>query len=128
MLYAYKEKVDQYFNDNWITTPIQYDGIRFDKPSDGIWISVQLVPYARESDTFGGGGNFNRGLVKVFAYSTSVTLSFQLAQSLQVFLDEVSIDEAFINIGVPDGNGAIHLQDGVYETLTNFEINLTEGC
>ena len=122
MLYEYKSKIDKYFDANWSETPIQYDGIHFDMPTDGRWISIQLHPFYAIEETFGRAVTDERGLIKVFAYDKSATLTFELSNDVCLFLNEIFIDGAFVNTGVPDGRGAMPLRDGVFESLTNFTI------
>lgn len=126
MLYEVAKEINKYFDFNWMQTPIQYDGINFKTPDDGIWISIKLVPYERTNETLGTGVTMERGLLKVFSYSQSATLSYQLAQEVSLFIEQTVIDGAFIDVGSADGNGAINLHDDIYETLTNFNVMLSQ--
>ncbi|MCK5743753.1 MAG: hypothetical protein KAH30_03380, partial [Caldisericia bacterium] len=117
---------DKYIVTHWHETPVQIDGIRFDTPLDHKWISVKLEPSYRNEQTFGRGVIKNGGVLKIYAYDTSVTKSYQLASRVCQMFDETFVDGAFIDIGVPDGRGSIPLHDGIYETLLLFQVDLFE--
>lgn len=127
MLYGLNPSINKYFNDNWMSTPVQYEGIRFESPADGEWISISLHPYEREEQTFGNNVTFENGLLKIFSYSTSSTLAYKLAQEVSLFIEETFIDEAFIGVGKGDSNGAIPLDNNIYEVLTLFEVILSQN-
>ncbi|RLA68955.1 MAG: hypothetical protein DRG09_06930 [Epsilonproteobacteria bacterium] len=126
MLFSHNGEINKYFNDNWMDTPIQYEGIRFDTPTDGKWISLQVHPYGREEQTFGKGVRKEKGLLKVFVYETSATLAYELASQVDTFIAETFISKIFIDVGSPDGQGAEALKDGIFEVLLNFEMTLIE--
>ena len=125
MLYGYKGVIDKYFNDNWMHTPIQYDGILFVMPTSKEWVSIQLIPFSREDRSFGGGVNEEKGIIKIYTYGASSTLSYLLAAKVQEFLDEIHINDLFVNVGYPDGNGVISLHDGIYESLTLYKVEIS---
>ncbi len=128
-LYDLKPELDRYFDTNWASTPVQYDGVRFEKPDYNKWISVQLVPVSRIDATFGDGVDEERGIVKVYCYDNSPTLVYKLASEVLNFLEITAIGDAFVDMGQSDGNGAVPLHDGIYETLINFSVQYnTSNC
>ena len=126
MLLEYKSIIDKYIVTHWSETPVKIDGIRFDTPADKTWIAIELIPNYRVEQTFGNGVIKNGGILKVFVYGRSATRAYQLAVKVCDLLDETNVDGAFIDVGAPDGRGAIPLHDGIFETLLLFPVDLFE--
>ncbi len=126
MLFEYKAKIDEYFGTNWVLTPFFIDGARYEKPPNNQYITLQLIPNERESLTNSNNIIDESGIIKIFCYAESATLAYKLASEVQKFLELQTIEGANIYEGRGDGNGAVHLKDGVYETLLLFKISLID--
>jgi hypothetical protein len=123
----YKDKpiVDKYFKDNWTDTEIAYDGANFSIPTDKRWIQIQLIPYDKESLSTSNGLKVDYGLIRVRCYDVSATMAYKLAYKVQEFLECKKLDtddnkQLLIDMGIGDGNGAIPLDNGIYETQLDF--------
>lgn len=121
---ASKAIVDKYFQDNWVLTPIQYDGVDFTTPADNKWVSVQLIPLDRQITGFDGtdsGTKTDLGIIRIRTYDVSVTLSMLLANEVLQFLECITISDLRVGVGVADGNGALALGNDVFEVTVDFD-------
>ena len=118
-----KSKVDKHFQDNWTATKVQYEGAKFDLPTNNKWVSVSFVPYDRSIIGYAGANSRkeDNALIVVRCYDTSPTLSMILAEEVQTFLECKKIDDIIVDLGISDGNGAIPLHDGIFELTLNFK-------
>jgi len=118
-----KEAVDSYFEDNWTSTPVQYEGTDFGTPVTHKWISLQMLPYDRDTYAYDGANGRKRSyqLIRVRCYDVSPTLAFTLAQEVQAFFECVTLDTLKVGIGTGDGNGAVDLNNDIYEVTLNFD-------
>jgi len=129
MLYADKSAIDKYFKDNWDKTPILLDGSKIDTPNDGKWIATKIVLNNREQISFGASGSrtMDEGEIVVDCYDKSPTKCYNLAYEVQKFLECKIIlgndgKEILVGLGISDGNGALPLHNGIYETRLKFTI------
>jgi len=130
VLYEYKSVLDKHFQANWMRSPIQYDGIRFEPPDSMKWISLKFVPAARESLSLAGLKR-DTATLQVLCYDTSVTKAYQLAAEVGKQFECTQVQDCYIKEAVPDGEGAIPLHNGIYETTVTFEVELlsnSKGC
>jgi hypothetical protein len=126
-MFQNKNTVDKYFMDNWGITPIAYDMDNFTAPSNGKWISIQLLPYDRELIGLSPqhGRKLDYGIIRVRTYDVSATKSYLLAFEAQAFLECKQLDngdgtQLDVDMGVGDGEGAVDLENGIFETTINF--------
>ena len=133
-MFKHKSDIDKYFKDKWTATDIQYDGAKFNVPKSNKWISLKLLPYDREIIGYGGikTRRADYANLQVLCYDTSATLCYNLASEVQKFLeckDITAVDGALLHIdlGIGDGNGAIPLDNGIYETMISFKVTNYEG-
>ena len=122
MIFMHKIDLDKYMNTNWTFTPIQYDGLRFDHPDDGRWISLKLAPYESTDEAIATGVRTDRGTLSVTCYHRSATQSFKLANGISEFLSNVEISGASYGVGKDDGFGAVNLDNDIYQTVVMFDI------
>ena len=118
-----KSEIDKYFQDNWSTTAIQFEGADFELPSDNAWISVSYVPYDRSIVGYGGSETRkeDNALIVVRCYDTSPTLVLSLSQAVLAFLECKTINGIIVDLGIADGNGAVPLHNGIFEMTLNFK-------
>lgn len=117
-----KASLEQYFLSNWTSTPIQFEGIKFDYSGKTNWISLVLAPAFADRYGFDGtatGRVRYVGIQKVFCYAKNPTKAFQLADSVKTFLNGLQIGGSVIDLG-QDGT-ALDLQNGYFEVVVNFE-------
>jgi len=122
MIFNHKVDIDKYMEANWTFTPVQYDGIRFEHPANGRWISLQLVPYDSIDEAIGTGVQTDRGTLLVRCYGRSATESFKLANGITEFISNKEIAGAVYDRGKGDGLGAVSLENDIYQTVVMFDI------
>ena len=118
-MYDTKVEIEEYFNLNWVSTPVQYQGIDFVNPKK--WVSVIFIPIERSSNTCGR--VFENSQLKVLVYDVSPTLAIKLMDELNDFLSCLQLNTCNIGVGVPDGMGIIPLDNGVHEIVSLFEVD-----
>jgi hypothetical protein len=118
-----KSKIDKFFQDSWTETPVQYEGADFDTPADNRWIAVNFVPFDRSIVGIGGANSRkeDNALIVVRCYDVSPTLTLTLCQTVLAFIECKTINDIIVDIGIPDGNGAIPLHNGIFEMTLNFK-------
>jgi len=128
-MYGYKGDLDGYFMSNWQMTPIQFDGASFSVPNGNRWISIKLIPLTR--DLIGiapqHGRKKDMAQLQVLCYDVSATLSYELCREVRDFIECKEIDtrdntKLLVDVGEGDGNGAVPLDNGIYETMIQFDI------
>ena len=113
--------LNQYMLDNWIDTPIQFDGMVLDTTALTKWISVKYIPV--QNDAVGLDGTTTgrigyRGLFKVFCYAKNSTLAYKLADDVKTALNGKQIANLRIDIG--QDRDAVDLDNTWYECLCLF--------
>lgn len=128
-MFKYKKDIDRYFMENWHNSAIQFDGASFNMPQNNRWISVKLIPLQRDLIGMDGqGGRKSSTLqLQVLCYDTSATQSYALAQEVMEWLECREIDagngtKLKVGLAEGDGNGAVPLENGIYETMIQFDI------
>lgn len=121
-----KQELEAYFNDNWVDTPIQWDGIDFSKPVGGSWIGLKFNPIDRALYAYDGQDGRNRDLaqLEVMTYGKTTTASISLGDDVKTFIENWKFvtNDAQVGLGVPDGNGVINLESDIFESVLTFEI------
>ncbi len=119
-----KESIEAYFKDNWVETPIQYEGTDFIAPSR--WISLAFVPIDRVLTGYDGSRGRKKDIIllKIASFDTSTTLALKLEQQVRDFIECYQDDVINYNVGilVPNGNGCVPLENDVYQTISNADI------
>lgn len=117
-----KSTVEQFFLDNWIDSPIDWNGEDFEVPTDKEYISLQFIPFDRNKYAFDGtnGRSKDDTMLKVRSYSNNPQKSFQLQDKVILFLEDQQFGNTYYRIAKPDGNGAVDFENDIYETTTNF--------
>lgn len=121
--YNIKTTLDQYFLDNWVATPIQYEGTQLNTNALTEFISLQYAPVYNDQYAFDGTttGRINYvGLQKVFCYAKTPTKAFQLADSVKTFLNGKQLGNIYIEVG--QDNPANDLGNNFYEVLITFRL------
>jgi len=126
MLLDDKPVIDKHFQSGWTDTQIVYDGMLSDIEGKE-WINIQLLPYDREliGTAPQHGRKLDHGIIKVLCYSDSATMAYKLAKKVVDFLECAELptpsgQPIYVEEGKPDGNGAVPLDNGIYETMINF--------
>ena len=52
--------IEKYFSDNWTTTPIQFDNVKFNKPNDSKWVTITITTGSSTQITLGSDSPLNR--------------------------------------------------------------------
>ena len=58
-----RSTIEKFLADNWTTTPIQFDNVRFDKPADSKWIALSINTGSSEQITMGSNAPLNRHII-----------------------------------------------------------------
>jgi len=126
-MFQNKNTVDKFMLTNWQQTPIAFDLENFTMPSTKKWISVALIPYDRELIGLSPnhGRHLDYGIIRIRAYDVSATKSYLLAFNVQSVLECKMLDNSdgtqlMVDMGIGDGEGAVDLENGVFETTINF--------
>ncbi len=119
MLSTTKKEIDQYFQDNWILTPIQYETAKFE--TQDTWIGLSFVPIERTSNTCQR--KFENSQLRVLCYEANATKVMELADSVNSFADCLTLTTCEFSVGNPDGLGVQILGNDVYEFALIFEVN-----
>lgn len=120
-MYTTKVEIEQYFNDNWTLTPIQYQGINFDSVES--WVSLVFIPIERTANT--SHRVFENSQLKVLCYHKSPTLVTKLVDEVNQFLDCLNLSTCRLGTGNSDGTGTQPLGNDTYELVTLFEVDKT---
>ena len=116
-----KSTIDKYFQDNWSTTTIQFEGQSLDIAK---MISLQYAPVENVAYGYDGSSTGRieyAGIYKVFCYDTNPVKVMQLADLVKTFLNGKELDNIKIDIG-QDGS-ANDLENGYYECLVRFSVS-----
>lgn len=122
-----REKLEQYFIDNWTQTQIQFEGVAIGIDGIDKWISLVYVPVENKTIGFDGtttGRVRNNGQLKVFCYAKNIQLAVKLADDVKEFLDGKTISNGIVQIGVGQDSGAVDLENSFFEVLVVFEIDV----
>ena len=121
-----KIELEKHFNTNWISTPIQWEGIDIQAPSDGKWIGLKFNPIDRTQYAYDGssGRTKDQAQLEVSCYATSTTKSLSLGDEVKAFIENWNYSgiDANVGLGVPDGNGVINLDNYIFESVLTFQI------
>ena len=124
-----KNVIDKYFQDNWTETPISFDGVGFDIPTDNKWVSVAMVVYDRSLYAISPqhGRKLDYGKIIVRCYDISPTLVMKLCAKVQEFLECHTIiaddgKEILVDMGISDDLGVVNLDNGIFEVQLGFKI------
>ena len=118
-----KKKVEQYFIDNWVKTPIQFEGTSFVAPKR--WIKLNFYPLDRKITAFNGtdeGLKSDTMLLKVSVFDESATLSMMLEDDVRTLLECKTIDKYRTGVGQPSGDGAVPLENDVWVSVSTYDI------
>lgn len=121
-----KVGIDTKFVNEWVATPIQWDGLDFKSPTDKKWIGLKFTPIDRKAYAFDGsdGRTTDKALLEVSIYGSSSTESLSIGDDVKAFIENwnyTSID-AKVGLGVPDGHGVINLENDIFESVLTFQI------
>ena len=119
MLYDIKVEIEQYFIDNWTSTPIQFQGVDFTSPNK--WISLIFIPLKRESSTCGR--IFESYQLKILCYDTNPSKAIELMDNVNAFYDCKQLTKSYSGTGYADGLGVQDLLNNCYEVETLYDIN-----
>lgn len=119
MQYDIKAEIEQYFIDNWINTPIQFQGVDFDQPN--AWISLIFIPIERTANTCGR--VMSNAQLKILCYDTNPSMAIKLMDEVNTFFDCKTLTKSYSGAGNADGLGIIDLLNNTYEVATLYEIN-----
>lgn len=126
-MHSLKEQLEIYFNENWVLTPVQYQGARFDQPTDKTWIYISFVPIDRAVYGFDGGNGrkMDTAMLRVSSYSSNPLKSLEIDDAVRAFLEcwELPFNDCQVQEGVPDGLGIVDLGNGMFETISNYLMN-----
>lgn len=122
-----KKEVEQYFLDNWSTSPIQWDeDDSFKAPSDKSWIGINFIPIDRSVIGLDGGSGRKSNLaqVKIFSYGRNPTKALELEDSVRAFFEciDLPLNDARVGLGEPDGFGVVDMQNGLYQSATLYDV------
>ena len=121
-----KVALEKYFSDNWTETPIRFQGDKL-KP-DTRFIEINFIPIDRTIYSTGNGRGRKRDLIqfKISCFDSSSTLVFGLEDKVREFLEcyeESDTDYNFyVGEGVPSGRGATALDNGVFVSISLYEV------
>lgn len=118
-----KATIEQEFLSNWSTTPIQFEGVKFDYTGKDSWVSLVYTPVV--SDRYGFNGTaIGRvryvGIQKVFCYAKNPTKAYKLADAVKTFLNGKEINGLVFDIG--QDRAVLDLNNGYFETVVNTEV------
>lgn len=120
-----KKAVETYFNDDWTSTPLQFQGSAL--PDTDTFIYIVFVPIDRS--VYGIGNNKGRKkdtvMIRVSSYSSNPLRSLEIDDAVRDFFEcwEVPNIDAQVQSGVPDGLGIVDLGNGMFETISNYMID-----
>ena len=120
-----KIALDTYFQDNWTSTPIQFQGQSLDTASIDSFISLIYSPV--ENETYGLDGTENgrilySGLYKIFCYAKNYNKVLILADEVKTFLNGKEFPES-MHIGIGQDGSPTDLDNGFIEILTIFNVD-----
>ena len=124
MLLNTKKEIDKFFLNGWTETPIQFEGTKFEDTDARRWISLQTIPYDRELKGFDGGTGrkITHYTEVVRCFAPNALKSFELAQQVLNFFECVRLGSIAVKTGIGDGNGAIDLENNLFQLSVNFDI------
>jgi len=126
-----KIALDTYFQDNWTTTGIQYQGedeprvagVLTDPTTLDSFISVGYYPIENESYGFDGTANgriLYSGIYKIFCYAKNHNQVLILADAVKTFLNGKELNDMHVGIG-QDGSPN-NIGSGFIEILSSFGV------
>jgi len=130
--YDIKKEIDIYFQDNWTSTGIQYQGetqprvsgVPTDPTTLDNFISLVYAPVENESYGFDGSATGRieyAGLQKIFCYAKNPTKAMQLADQVKTFFDGKEIGN--IHAGIGQDGQANDLGNSFHEVLCSFDVS-----
>lgn len=121
---AVKKSIEAKFLADWNTTPIQWEGIPFTATPQ--WISLVFIPIDRTLYGFDGNDGRKRDtiLLKITSFSDSTTRALELEDEVRTFIEcyNDGVLNYKVGLGVPNGDGIISLDNGVFMTTSLYEI------
>ncbi len=122
--YDLMQKIDKYFQDNWITTEIQFPGQSLDDTTLDDFISLKYEPV--DNTPYGMDGTATgrieyMGLYKVYCYAKSDVKAFILADAVKTFLNGKQLDDVYVEIG--QDNSVNDLHNNLHETICVFNVS-----
>ena len=121
-----KIAIEKHFADNWSTTPIHYQGMKFTAPADNKWIHISFTAIERTRGGFGGGCTSETAQVKVMSYDRTPTSSLKLDGHVVAFLENYQWeDNSIVGLQEPDGLGTLDMENGAFETSSLYYVKQT---
>ena len=123
-----KKIIDTYFASSWVHGDIQFEGTVIPLPSKP-FIATSFTKIDRSIIGFGGDKTSKRdtGMYTVRCYADSPTTVYDLEALVLDFLECKELNGVSVGVGVAQGNGAINLDNGLWETTTNFKTQNFKG-
>ena len=123
-----KKEIDALFNDDWIETPVQFQGTDFTTPNNKRWISIRFTPIDRALYAFDGanGRKADTVQVQVLCYDKSTTKALELEDSVREFFEcyKLQTVNGTVEEGNPDGLGVVNIGNDVYQTSSLYTIKV----
>jgi len=127
-----KIALDTYFQDNWTSTGIQYQGENeprvggtlTDPTTLDSFISLAYSPIKNESFGFDGTTNgriLYSGLYKIFCYAKNYNQVLILADEVKTFLNGKELDD--IHLGIGQDSEINDLGNGFIQILSSFHVD-----
>lgn len=115
-----KQKVEQYFIDSWTGAPFNFQGNDIEAVAP--FFTISFVPLEREAYSFGGACSRKRDTAyfKISSYETNPTKCIILDDEVRAFLECYNVDSVQLEEGKPDGLGIVDLENGLFESVTNY--------
>ena len=119
-----KNIIEKYFQTNFTTYTIQYEGMKIDTIPSGGMISLIYSPI--ENSLYGIDGTSTgrieyAGMYKIFCYASNPTKAYIIADAVKTFLNGKQIGDIYIEVG--QDNQANDLNNGFYELLVTFNLS-----
>ena len=117
-----KQKVEQYFVDNWTGEAVFFQGQN--APSGNAFIVISFIPLDSALVGFGGSETRKRreATFNVKSYESNPTRCMMLDDKVRAFLECYNVDNIIVGVGEPDGLGIIDLEagNGLFESSVNY--------
>ena len=119
-----KKAIDKHFQDHWTKCPIQYEGTKYDDPTDRKWISLQFIPTDAEVYAFDGadGRKMLQYILKIRIFEVNPQKAFDLSDEVRAFLDCKELGSLQFGLGEGDGNGAVDLERDCFMVVLDYNI------
>ncbi len=122
--YNVMQIIAKYFQDNWTTTEIQFEGKPLDDKTLDDFISLTYDPVA--NDTYGMDGTATgrieyAGVYKVRCYAKTPVKAFILADAVKTFLNGKQLGDIYVAIGQDSSVNDLH--NNLHETACTFNVS-----